>query len=695
MLATAILTGLGLVAAPVLLTGGQAVAAGPAATVTSVSPVSGVQTGGNTITITGTNLGSTGVTTVSVGSIAATSVVVNANGKSLTAVVPSNPNSPSGGPKSDQPMTSRSTTGGGGASATSPNDRYTYEYDAHTCGVSPFSSSCAATITAQETAPTTGTLVSATAGGADILQVPLGATVTLDVNDAGTLSGANYSLSTLDVSDFSTPVIIENSIQASTSDSTTVMSNTARQARFMAEADHCGTQPAFPADPQAGCALNGPGTGVGGDSDPIIVQWGAPTVTLVSPSAGPLGGGTSVTVTGTNLTGASAVNFGGSAGTGVVVNSATSVTATSPAEAAGTVDITVVTPIGLTATSAGDQYTYSTGPSVSSVSPTSGPSSGGTSVTVNGANFTGTTAVKFGSVAGTNIVVNGGGTSLTVTSPAGSPGTVDITVTATGGTSATSAADHFTYDVGYWEVASDGGIFSYGAPFYGSTGGVHLNKPIVGMAPTPGSGGYWLVASDGGIFSYGNANFYGSTGGITLNKPVVGMAATPSGHGYWLVASDGGIFSYGDATFYGSTGGIHLNKPIVGMAATPSGHGYWLVASDGGIFSYGDATFYGSTGAIHLNKPVVGMTPTASGHGYWLVASDGGIFSYGDATFQGSTGGITINKPVVGMAVDPQTNGYWLVASDGGIFAYNSPFLGSTGGTPLNKPVVGMAVSTG
>ena len=127
------------------------------------------------------------------------------------------------------------------------------------------------------------------------------------------------------------------------------------------------------------------------------------------------------------------------------------------------------------------------------------------------------------------------------------------------------------------------------------------------MASTPSGSGYWLVASDGGIFSYGDATFYGSTGGIHLNQPIVGMASTPSGKGYWLVASDGGIFSYGDATFYGSTGGIHLNKPIVGMASTPSGNGYWLVASDGGIFSYGDATFYGSTGGMHLNKPIVGM----------------------------------------------------------------------------------------
>ncbi|HUC04342.1 MAG TPA: hypothetical protein VL961_03025, partial [Acidimicrobiales bacterium] len=74
-------------------------------------------------------------------------------------------------------------------------------------------------------------------------------------------------------------------------------------------------------------------------------------------------------------------------------------------------------------------------------------------------------------------------------------------------------------------------------------------------APTPDGGGYWLVASDGGIFTFGDAGYYGSTGGITLNKPIVGMASTPDGGGYWLVASDGGIFTFGDAQFAGSDGG--------------------------------------------------------------------------------------------------------------------------------------------
>jgi hypothetical protein len=246
---------------------------------------------------------------------------------------------------------------------------------------------------------------------------------------------------------------------------------------------------------------------------------------------------------------------------------------------------------------------------------------------------------------------------------------------------------------GYWMVSSDGGIRAYGdARFFGGMNGTRLNRPIVGMAPTPTGKGYWMTASDGGIFSYGDAAFHGSTGSIKLAKPIVGMAPTITGDGYWLVASDGGIFAYGDAPFTGSMGGKPLNKPIIAMAATPSGRGYWLVASDGGMFSFGDARFFGSTGSIRLNRPIVGMTPTPSGRGYWLVASDGGIFSYGDARFYGSTGSIALHSPIAGMASSPSGRGYWLVASDGGIFGYgDAAFAGSVGGQPLPAPVIGMA----
>jgi alpha-tubulin suppressor-like RCC1 family protein len=186
-----------------------------------------------------------------------------------------------------------------------------------------------------------------------------------------------------------------------------------------------------------------------------------------------------------------------------------------------------------------------------------------------------------------------------------------------------------------------------------SAGGFHtLVTSAAGPASLlpPSGSGYWLVAADGGIFSFGDAGFFGSTGAQRLNQPIVGMVSTPDGGGYWLVAADGGIFSFGDATFFGSTGAQRLNQPIVGMAASPDGGGYWLVAADGGIFSFGDATFFGSTGALQLNQPIVGMAASPDGGGYWLVAADGGIFSFGDAAFFGSTGAQRLNQPIVGMA---------------------------------------------
>jgi hypothetical protein len=243
---------------------------------------------------------------------------------------------------------------------------------------------------------------------------------------------------------------------------------------------------------------------------------------------------------------------------------------------------------------------------------------------------------------------------------------------------------------GYRLYAADGGVFSFGnAGFYGSTGSIHLNQPVVGASTASVGLGYWMAAADGGIFAFGSAGFYGSAGDIHLNNRVVGMASLPDDSGYWMVASDGGIFSYGVASFYGSMGSQPLNQPIVGMAATPGGGGYWLVAADGGVFSFGDAHFYGSTGDLKLNKPIVGIIPTADGAGYWLVASDGGVFSFGDAHFYGSTGGLVLNKPVVAGVATPDSLGYWLVASDGGVFSFgDAQFYGSTGSLVLNEPIV-------
>jgi hypothetical protein len=247
--------------------------------------------------------------------------------------------------------------------------------------------------------------------------------------------------------------------------------------------------------------------------------------------------------------------------------------------------------------------------------------------------------------------------------------------------------------IGYWLAAADGGIFAFGdAGFFGSTGGMRLNSPIVGMAPTATGNGYWLVARDGGVFAFGDAAFVGSAAGITLNAPVVGLAPTRTGLGYWLVAADGAVLAFGDATFLGSAGGLRLAGPVVGLAPTPTGQGYWLAGADGAVFSYGDAAFHGSATALRPNAPVVGIMPTPAGSGYWLAGADGAVFSFGAAPFFGSAGGTCLAQPVVGVAGGGSGRGYTLAARDGGVFSFgDAAFYGSTGGMKINRPVVAVA----
>ena len=194
----------------------------------------------------------------------------------------------------------------------------------------------------------------------------------------------------------------------------------------------------------------------------------APAVTAVSPASGPAAGGTAVTVTGTSLTGGS-VAFGTAAATGASCT-ATSCTATSPA-GSGTVNVTVTTAGGISATSSADQFTYTTpppAPAVTAVSPASGPAAGGTAVTVTGTSLTGG-SVAFGTAAATGASCTA--TSCTATSPAGS-GTVNVTVTTSAGASAISAADQFTYTTtAPANLIPNPGFESAGVPsdYWGST----------------------------------------------------------------------------------------------------------------------------------------------------------------------------------------------------------------------------------
>ena len=113
----------------------------------------------------------------------------------------------------------------------------------------------------------------------------------------------------------------------------------------------------------------------------------APTVTSISPTNGATAGGTSVTITGTGFLTGATVSFGGTAATNVNVVGSTSITATTPAHAAGAVNV-VVTNTDAQAGTLTNGYTYGNpAPTVTSISPTTGSAAGGTSVTITGTGF--------------------------------------------------------------------------------------------------------------------------------------------------------------------------------------------------------------------------------------------------------------------------------------------------------------------
>ncbi|MGH9281657.1 MAG: kelch repeat-containing protein, partial [Acidimicrobiales bacterium] len=413
----------------------------------------------------------------------------------------------------------------------------------------------------------------------------------------------------------------------------------------------------LPPGPASACGTNCgkvliAGSGDGEESGQLVAELYTPRprVTGVAPATAAAAGGATVTITGTGLTTVSSARFGDMAGTTLSHDPDspdTKLTVTVPAHTAGTVDVTVSGPAGRSPITPAGVFTYSSG---TTTTPTT------TSPTT------------------------------TVTPPTTGP-----TTGATTATTLPGGAGQLAGAQGYSLVASDGGVFSFGGTgFFGSTGAIRLNQPIVAMEHTPSGRGYWLVGADGGVFAFGDARFLGSTGGIRLARPIVGMRATPSGSGYRLVASDGGVFAFGDAVFRGSTGALLLNSPVVAMERTASGAGYWLVGADGGVFAFGDAKFLGSTGAIKLAQPIVAAARSGSGSGYLLVGADGGVFAFGDAVFRGSTGGLRLAQPIVGMASTPTGAGYWLCARDGGVFAFgNAQFGGSMGGAALSRPVVG------
>ena len=254
---------------------------------------------------------------------------------------------------------------------------------------------------------------------------------------------------------------------------------------------------------------------------------------------------------------------------------------------------------------------------------------------------------------------------------------------------------------GYWLVGSDGGIFTFGtAQFYGSTGSLQLQRPVVGIVPTKDDGGYWLDASDGGVFSFGDTQFYGSIPGLgvhpagsglpnSLNAPIVGMVPSVDDGGYFMVASDGGVFAFGDARFAGSCPGIG-GCSGAGVAVMPdaSGNGYWLVTQTGNVYTFGDASYFGAPG--NTGSPVTSAVRTPDGGGYWILTANGAVHNYGDAGNYGDAVGVYGGpNPATAIFATSDGGGYWIAAGNGAVSPFgDAPNDGGMSGTHLNGSII-------
>ncbi len=166
------------------------------------------------------------------------------------------------------------------------------------------------------------------------------------------------------------------------------------------------------------------------------------SVSSASPNQGPTTGGTVVTITGTGFQTGNTVSFGSVQSTAVTVSSNTQIQAMSPAENAGTVAITV-TNSSAQSSSLPSAFTYTSGPAVTSISPNSGPVTGGSTVTILGSGFQSGATVTFGGIAATSVTIVSS-TQIQAVTPVSPAGTVSIAVTNTNSQSGTLASA-FTY----------------------------------------------------------------------------------------------------------------------------------------------------------------------------------------------------------------------------------------------------------
>ncbi|MFV8668357.1 putative Ig domain-containing protein [Ralstonia pseudosolanacearum] len=394
----------------------------------------------------------------------------------------------------------------------------------------------------------------------------------------------------------------------------------------------------------------------------ITVTSTAPTVTGISPSSGSTGGGTSVAVTGTGFTGATAVKFGSTNAGSFTVNSATSITATSPAGSAGTVDLTVTTSGGTSATSSADQFTYVAPPTANASSATVAHGSSSNAITLSISGGTPTSVAV--STAASHGTATASGTSITYTPTASYSGTDTFAYTASNA-GGTSAAATVTITVSSATVS-----YAPASPAAGTVGTAYSQS----VASASGATSPYTYALASGSLPPGLTL---STGGTLSGTPTSAgtfsftVTATDSSTGTGPFSATSGTLSLTIAAPTITVSPSTLTSPTVGAASSQS------VSASGGTSPY---TYAVTAGALPAGMSL-SSAGTLSG-----MPTAGGAFSF-TATATDSTGGtglytgsrsytLTVNAPT--LSITPAAGS--LSATSG--VAYSQAFVAASGTAP-------------
>ncbi len=450
-----------------------------------------------------------------------------------------------------------------------------------------------------------------------------------------------------------------------------------------------------------------------------FTYYNAPTVSTVSPSVGPVAGGTSVVLTGTNFTGTTSITFGGTTSGTYNVDSPTQITVTTPAKAAGTYDVSVTNPGGTGTKTSG--FTYYNIPTITSVTPDVGSITGGTSVAIVGTNFVNDAndTLTFGGTAATAFTVNSP-TSITATVPAHAAGAVDVVYINPGGSGTKSSG--FTY----YNIPTISNISPNGGPVAGGTsvtitgtdfvyvggsttltfGGTAattftVNSPTQITATTPAhtAGAVDVVFTNPGGFAESLGGFtYYNIPTITSVTPSVGPIA--GGTSVTIIGTNF-VDDANDSLTFGGTAAssFTVNSPTQITATTPA-HAVGTVnvvyTNPGGSGTKASGFTYYTTPTITSVTPNVG--PVAGGTSVTIIGTNFVNDTYDSLTFGGTAASsftvdsatqITATVPAhTAGAVDVvYTNPGGSGTKTGGFTYYNIPTISTV--TPYAGPTTG------